>query len=105
LERPNEELRHREKCIRIIPHEGSCARMIGAVLQGYSEDWTSGKLYLSESLERIRDHRKKPTAYESTRKEVILKIVLDSETKMKISAVYRVTIYGAMNEDNKNVLE
>lgn len=67
LERLNEELRRREKCIRIFPDEKSCLRLFGAILQGYSEDWTSGKLYLSEPLIRIKDHRKKPMALESKR--------------------------------------
>ncbi|MDP3113661.1 MAG: transposase [Candidatus Cloacimonadaceae bacterium] len=47
LERLNEELRRREKCIRIFPDENSCNRLIGAILQGYSEDWTCGKIYLT----------------------------------------------------------
>jgi len=67
LERLNEELRRREKCIRIFPNEDSCVRLIGAILQGYSEDWTSGKIYLTEPLERIKDHRKKPIVVESMR--------------------------------------
>ena len=65
LERLNEELRRREKCIRIFPNEDSCVRLFGAILQGYSEDWTSGKLYLSEPLIRIKENRKKPIALES----------------------------------------
>jgi len=67
LERLNEELRRREKCIRIFPDEKSCFRLVGAILQGYSEDWTSGKLYLSEPLEKIRENRSKPIPFESTR--------------------------------------
>jgi transposase-like protein len=67
LERLNEELRRREKCIRIFPNEDSCVRLFGAIMQGYSEDWTSGKIYLTEPLERIKDHRKKPIALELTR--------------------------------------
>jgi transposase-like protein len=61
LERLNEELRRREKCIRIFPDERSCLRLFGAILQGYSEDWTSGKIYLSEPLEKIAELRAKPT--------------------------------------------
>ena len=57
LERLNEELRRREKCIRIFPDERSCLRLFGAILQGYSEDWTSGKIYLSEPLEKISELR------------------------------------------------
>lgn len=67
LERLNEELRRREKSIRIFPNEDACVRLFGAILQGYSEDWTSGKLYLAEPLERIREHRKKPIVIESSR--------------------------------------
>ncbi len=57
LERLNEELRRREKCIRIFPNEMSCIRLIGAILQGYSEDWTSGKIYLAEPIENISENR------------------------------------------------
>ena len=60
LERLNEELRRREKCIRIFPDEKSCLLLFGAILQGYSEDWISGKLYLSEPMERIKETLKKP---------------------------------------------
>ncbi len=67
LERLNEELRRREKCIRIFPDEKSCLRLFGAILQGYSEDWISGKLYLSEPMERIIDTMKKPIPFEATR--------------------------------------
>lgn len=67
LERLNEELRRREKCIRIFPDEKSCLRLFGAILQGYSEDWISGKLYLSEPMERIKDTMKKPIPFEATR--------------------------------------
>jgi len=65
LERLNEELRRREKCIRIFPGEGSCVRLFGAILQGYSEDWTSGKLYLAEPIKNIREHRKRSISFES----------------------------------------
>jgi hypothetical protein len=57
----------REKCIRIFPDEKSCFRLFGAILQGYSEDWISGKLYLSEPMERIKETLKKPTPFEATR--------------------------------------
>lgn len=67
LERLNEELRRREKSIRIFPNEDACVRLFGAILQAYSEDWTSGKLYLAEPLERIREHRKEPIVIESSR--------------------------------------
>jgi len=67
IERLNEELRRREKCIRIFPNEKSCMRLLGAIMQGYSEDWTSGKIYLSEPMERIKENRIKPIPFESPR--------------------------------------
>ena len=67
LERLNEELRRREKCIRIFPDEKSCIRLLGTILQGYSEDWISGKLYLSEPMERIRENQKRAIPFEATR--------------------------------------
>ena len=67
LERLNEELRRREKCIRIFPDEKSCLRLFGAILQGYSEDWISGKLYLSEPMDRIKEILKKSIPFEATR--------------------------------------
>jgi len=67
LERLNEELRRREKCIRIFTDEKSCLQLFGAILQGYSEDWISGKLYLSEPMERIRENQKRAILFEATR--------------------------------------
>jgi hypothetical protein len=55
----------REKCIRIFPDEKSCLRLFGAILQGYSEVWISGKLSLSEPMERVKDILKKPIPFES----------------------------------------
>ncbi|HNU62619.1 MAG TPA: transposase [Methanofastidiosum sp.] len=65
LERLNEELRGREKCIWIFPNEMSCLRLFGAILQGYSEDWISGRLYLSKPLERIRENLIRPIQFDS----------------------------------------
>ena len=57
LERLNEELRRRERCIRIFPNENSCNRLMGDILQKYSEEWTSGRIYLTNPLEKIRAYR------------------------------------------------
>lgn len=47
LERLNEEVRRREKVIRIFPNEKSAIRLIGAILIDINEDWsTSSKLYI-----------------------------------------------------------
>lgn len=59
LERLNEEIRRRERCVRIFPNDNSCIRLIGAILQGYSDDWISGKIYLNKPISRIMEYRKK----------------------------------------------
>lgn len=46
IERLNEELRRRERVIRIFPNEDSLIRLMGAVLIELHEKWVSGKKYL-----------------------------------------------------------
>jgi len=53
--------------VRIFPDEKSCLRLFGAILQGYSEDWICGKLYLSEPMDRISENLKKQIPFEATR--------------------------------------
>ena len=57
LERLNEELRRRERCVRIFPDESSCLRLLGSILQGYSEDWISNRIYLAQPLVKIQENR------------------------------------------------
>lgn len=45
IERLNEELRRRERVIRIFPNEDSLIRLMGAVLIEQHEKWESGKKY------------------------------------------------------------
>lgn len=47
LERLNEELRRRERVIRIFPNTASALRMIGALLVEQHEKWISGKRYFN----------------------------------------------------------
>lgn len=46
VERLNEEIRRRERVIRIFPNRESALRLIGAMLLNQHEKWTSGKKYL-----------------------------------------------------------
>lgn len=46
IERLNEELRRRERVIRIFPNADSVYRLLGAVLMEQHEKWASGKKYL-----------------------------------------------------------
>ena len=57
LERLNGEIRRRERCIRIFPDENSCIRLLGAILQDYSEEWTSNRVYFTRPLDKIEEHR------------------------------------------------
>jgi len=43
LERLNEEVRRRERVIRIFPNRESAIRLIGALLMEQDEKWASGK--------------------------------------------------------------
>ncbi len=45
IERLNEEIRRRERVIRIFPNEDSAIRLIGTLLVEQDERWTSGKKY------------------------------------------------------------
>jgi len=45
-ERLNEEIRRREKVIRIFPNEDSAVRLIGALLAEQHETWSTGRRYL-----------------------------------------------------------
>ena len=47
LERVNEELRRRERVIRIFPNEQSLYRLLGALLMEIHEEWQIGRAYLN----------------------------------------------------------
>jgi transposase-like protein len=47
LERVNEELRRRERVIRIFPNEQSLYRLLGALLMEIHEEWQTGRAYLN----------------------------------------------------------
>lgn len=46
IERLNEEIRHRERVIRIFPNRESAARLIGALLFEIDSKWAGGRKYL-----------------------------------------------------------
>ena len=46
VERLNEEIRRRERVIRIFPNRESAVRLIGALLMELDDKWASGKKYL-----------------------------------------------------------
>ncbi len=45
-ERTNEEIRRRERVIRIFPKDASATMLVGAYLQELSEEWISGRRYM-----------------------------------------------------------
>jgi transposase-like protein len=49
IERLNEEIRRRDRVIRIYPNEASVLRLLGAVLMEQDEKWSSGRKYLDMS--------------------------------------------------------
>jgi len=47
LERLNQEVRRRTRVARLFPNEGSCLRLVTAVVMEISEEWETGKTYLT----------------------------------------------------------
>jgi putative transposase len=47
LERLNQEIRRRTRVARLFPNEASCLRLVTAVVMEISEDWETGKIYLT----------------------------------------------------------
>ena len=57
IERLNEEIRRRERVIRIFPNQASVIRLIGALLIEQHEKWISGRKYLD--MEEYYESKKK----------------------------------------------
>jgi len=49
MERLNEEIRRRERVIRIFPNRASAERLLGALLMEQDETWSTGRVYLEMS--------------------------------------------------------
>lgn len=47
IERLNEEIRRRERVIRIFPNQESAERLIGALLMEQHESWSTGRKYFN----------------------------------------------------------
>ena len=50
IERLNQEIRRRERVIRIFPNEDSAIRLLGALLMEYNEKWSTGRKYLDMTV-------------------------------------------------------
>ncbi len=59
IERLNEEIRRRERVIRIFPNEDSVIRLIGAMLMEQDEKWQTGHKYFAMEL-YYSDHKEMP---------------------------------------------
>ena len=58
VERLNEEIRRRERVIRIFPNEASAVRLVGALLAEWHEKWISGRRYFD--MEQYWDSKQAP---------------------------------------------
>ena len=47
LERVSQEIKRRTRVVRIFPNEAACLRLISAILMEISEEWETGRVYLS----------------------------------------------------------
>lgn len=63
VERLNQEIRRRERVIRIFPNRDSVIRLVGAVLIEIDENWTSGRRYLN--MDEYWDWRKQQATEEA----------------------------------------
>jgi transposase-like protein len=47
LDRLSQEIKRRTRVVRIFPNAASCLRLVSAILMEISEEWETGKVYLS----------------------------------------------------------
>lgn len=66
-ERLNEEIRRRERVVRIFPNEQSAMRLIGALLAEQHEKWITGSKYF-DMEEYFEWKEKHPELFESKTK-------------------------------------
>ena len=55
LERFNQELKRRSRVIRIFPNEESCLRLLGTMCMEQSEEWETGRIYLTMKKDQIKE--------------------------------------------------
>ena len=70
VERRIEEIRRRERVIRIFPNEGSAYRMLGALMAELHEEWSTGKKYFN-----MTEYRKWRASHEDLFDQKVVSIV------------------------------
>ena len=58
-ERLNEEIRRRERVIRIFPNDASAIRLVGALLEEINENWSGRQYFDMTEYVEWRDERRK----------------------------------------------
>ncbi len=70
-ERKSEEIRRRERVIRIFPNRPAAVRLLGALLMEWDEQWATGKRYLDMDLYlQTKQHHQHTLTLETAGKEV-----------------------------------
>lgn len=72
MERLNEEVRRRERVIRIFPNRESAIRLLGAVLMERHEQWTTGHRYFDMATYWQWRHAHQTQQVQPTRAEVTM---------------------------------
>ncbi|MCK5833994.1 transposase [bacterium] len=62
LERVNQELKRRTHVVRIFPNVRACLRMCGTLCMEYSEEWSTGKRYLTMENQTKTEIENEPNA-------------------------------------------
>jgi transposase-like protein len=73
----NEELRRRERVIRIFPNRASAVRLLGALLMEWDEQWATGKRYLTMDVYwqwKHQQQQQERAVAQATEKEVVLQV-------------------------------
>lgn len=74
-ERLNEEIRRRERVIRIFPNRAAAVRLLGALLLEQDEQWATGRRYLGmDAYYQWKRQQRAPAADAPTREEVVAQI-------------------------------
>ncbi len=74
-ERLNEEIRRRERVIRIFPNRAAAVRLLGALLIEWDEQWATGKRYLDMDLYlQWKQHHDHPSTPSPEEKEVPMQV-------------------------------
>ena len=80
VERLNEEIRRRERVIRIFPNEASVIRLMGALLMEFDENWSTGKRYFEmDAYRRWKQEEQEQQQQKAAAAEPLVQVLTDCQ--------------------------